>query len=190
MKETEITLQIYTPLEETIKILKEQGYTETENFIMDDHYFTSLTNVQNKPYAEIMKNSVLLRVFLGQENKHLLIYKNKEFDNQGNVICEEKVNCPVSDIYSAEKILKLANFNNFVNLNTHIQVFNKENVGFAIQEVKDLGLFIEIEEFDYMKNMTSKEKIEELLEIAHSLNLQLGSDYNCKKVQMMINNLD
>ena len=189
MKETEITLQIYNPKEETIKILKKQGYTETENFIMDDHYFTSLTEVQNKQYAEIMKNSILLRTF-SVSNQHLLIYKNKEFDNQGNVICEEKVNCPVSDIYSAEKILKLANFNNFVNLNTHIQVFNKGNIGFTIQEVKDLGLFIEIEEFDYMKVMTIEEKIEELLKIANSLNLQLGSDYNCKKVQMMLNKIN
>ena len=184
MKETEITLQIYTTLEETIKILKEQGYTEIENFVMDDHYFTSLNEVHNKKYSEIMKNSILLR---SGKDKHLLIYKNKEFDIQGNVICEEKINCPVLDIYSAEKILKLANFNNFVNLNTHIQVFNKGKIEFAIQEVKDLGLFIEIEEFDYMKNITSEEKVEGLLKIAKSLNLQLGSDHNCKKVQMMLN---
>jgi len=120
MKETEITIQIYTPLEETIKILHKQGYKEIRNVIMDDHYFTSLTSIKNQPYSYVMKNAILLRAFLGNENKHILIYKNKEFDSYGNVLCEEKINSPISDIYSAEKILKLANFNNFVNVNTHI----------------------------------------------------------------------
>ena len=187
MKETEITIQIYTPLEETIKILKEQGFKEKRDVIMDDHYFTSLLEINNKTYAEIMKNSILLRAFLGNENKHLLIYKNKEFDADGNVVCEEKVNCPVSDIYSAEKILKIANFNNFVNISTHIIVFEKEHVEFAIQDVKNLGLFIEIEEFNYMKDMSPEQKAQELVKIANSLNLKLGTDYNCKKVQMLLN---
>jgi len=185
MKETEITLQIFNSLEETTKILKEQGFKETKNFIMDDHYFTSLTDVKNKPYSEIIKNSILLRNF-STSNQHVLIYKNKEFDSAGNVVCEEKINCEVENIYFVKKILKLANFNNFVNLNTHIQVFNRENVGFAIQDVKNLGLFIEIEEFEYMKNMSPEQKAQELLKVANSLNLKLGTDYNCKKVQMML----
>ncbi len=185
MKETEITLQVFCSLEETKNILFQQGYKVIRDVIMDDHYFTSLTSINNTSYSQIIKSSILLRAFIGNENKNILIYKNKEFDDKGNVICEEKVNCPVSDIYSAEKILKLANFNNFVNINTHIIVFKKD-IEFALQDVKNLGLFLEIEEFDYMQNMSPEQKAHELVKVANSLNLKLGTDYNCKKVQMML----
>ena len=65
-------------------------------------------------------------------------------------------------------------------------MFRKDNIGFAIQDVKNLGLFVEIEEFDHMHSMTSEQKIQELVKIAKSLNLKLGTNYNCKKVQMML----
>jgi len=186
MKETEITFQIFNPLEEAITILKNQGYEEIKRTIMDDHYFTSLPSIASKCYADIIKKSVLLRSFNGKDKQHLLIYKNKEYDSQGNVICEEKVNCKVEDIYSVKKILKLAGFNNFININTLILVLKKDNIEFALQKVKGLGLFIEIEEFDYMKNLSPQEKIKELTKVAKSLGLNIGSDYNCKKVQMML----
>jgi len=38
-----------------------------------------------------------------------------------------------------------------------------------------------------MKDMLPEQKAQELVKIANSLNLKLGTDYNCKKVQMLLN---
>jgi len=83
-------------------------------------------------------------------------------------------------------ILSLAYLNNYVNLRTQIFVYKKENVIFALQEVENLGVFIEYEENNKMENMQSEQKRTLIISRLNELGLDLGIDYNCKKVYMML----
>ena len=45
-----------------------------------------------------------------------------------------------------------------------------------------IGLFIEYEEEENMKQLSSKEKFEKMKDFLISLKLKIGNDFSCKKV--------
>jgi len=56
----------------------------------------------------------------------------------------------------------------------------------VIQIIKNLGIFVELEEFDSICSLTIKQKLEKLKSIATSFNLKIGNDFNCKKPFMIL----
>lgn len=184
MRETEITAQIFDDYQTTKQKLLAQGYNEIHSFEMIDSYFTSLSNT-NIEYQELINNSFLLRKF-SDDSTHYMIYKNKEFDKDGNVVSEEKITTKIESVESVKNILNKANFNNYANISTKNYVFKKEHIEFVLQDVESLGLFIEIEEFKTMKNLSTDEKLEKLITFLKELNLNIGNNYNCKKIELII----
>jgi len=74
-------------------------------------------------------------------------------------------------------------------LKNNSYVYKKDEICFVVQCIKDLGIFIEYEEDDSMKNMNEKEKFNYMSKIVKQLGLKLGQNYSCKKVYMKIKNM-
>jgi len=184
MKNTEITAQIFDDYQTTKQKLLNLGYNEIHSFEMNDSYFTSLSNTSIQ-YQDLINNSFLLRKF-SDDSTHYMIYKNKEFDKNGNVVSEEKIISKIDSFESVKNILNNANFNNYANILTKIYVFKKDDIEFVLQNVESLGLFIEIEEFKAIKNFSTEEKLDKLITFLKKLNLNIGDNYNCKKLEMII----
>jgi len=191
MKETEITVQVFNNLDEIKSILNNLGFSIIEEYSMTDYYFSkySADELKNFSYQDLIKNSFLVRDIKDANPKILLTYKNKELDKLGNVIGEEKIKCRLGILQNAIDIFNSAGLNNWCVLDQKIIVFKKEDICFAIQDVKDLGIFIEYEEDDSMKNLSPNEKISLMLDTLKQLNLNLGTDYSCKKVYMKFKNI-
>ena len=47
------------------------------------------------------------------------------------------------------------------------------------------GTFIEIEEYDSIKDKSEKEKFEILIDFVNSLGFKTGGEYSCKKIYML-----
>ena len=78
--ETEVTVQVFNSIEETIQILKEQGFAETERFELDDWYFSSYPKAEakEKEYQDLLASSLLVRQIISDgKTKDFLFYKNK-----------------------------------------------------------------------------------------------------------------
>ncbi|MBO4472208.1 MAG: CYTH domain-containing protein [Clostridia bacterium] len=183
MRETEITVQIYNELAEIDEILRAQGFEMIGQYQMRDHYFTRITDAANTDYVTLMKYSFLLRE---TEGKVKLCYKNKETDEYGNVISEEKTECVVSDPEKAIAIFRAAGLKDYCVVENESYIYKKGEVSFAIQVIKDLGTFLECEENEGMRDLTVHEKLARLTETVRGLGLHLGEDYSCKKVYMLL----
>lgn len=111
-----------------------------------------------------------------------IIYKNKELDENNNVIAEEKTKCQVDDLENLLKIFHLTNLNCWYNLYQHTLIYKKDETELALQIVNNLGVFIEYEENETMKKINTKEKISHMLKNLNDLELKTGQDFSCKKV--------
>lgn len=187
---TEVCVQVFKDLESVKKSVLKEGYSFIETYNNYDTYFTTISKneVADTPYKQLLDNSLIVRHIVGDDcDIKNLVYKKKVLDDNGNVIEEVKTKLNIDNIESAKKIfynLGLACWCDYVNQN---YVYKKGEVSIIIQYVKELGVFVEIEEFKLIKDKTDKEKFEILMETINSLRLPIGNNYSCKKPYMFLN---
>lgn len=184
MRETEITVQIYGEEEDVVNNFVNLGFKVVRRVKMSDYYFSKFTTEEllAMTYAGIMKNSFLVRKLEGDTNKVILHYKDKEFDEEGNVISEEKLAEPLVNAESAIKIFKSAKLNNWCNIVQDMYIFNGNGMEFALQVVGGMGIFVEYEEDESVAGLEPEEKVKKMVARLKALNLNLGEDYSVKKV--------
>ena len=192
MRETEITVQIFDNIENVKKQLELQGFKIVKPFIMHDYYYTSIeSDLKNMKFKTIIGNSFLVRHLVNTINgeditTNYLIYKNKIFNDLEDVVEEEKIQTKIENHLNAVKILELSGFKPYIINKSQNFVYKKGSIEFALQNVENLGVFIELEELEDMQNLTPEEKTSQLIQIIKTLGLKTGTDYNCKKLKMLL----
>jgi len=183
--ETEITAQILCSREAATGILEKKGFYFKEKFLLIDHYFTHLKLEPDIEYKHLMENSFILRDAefnrrYGGVSSSTLIYKDKLFDERGAIVGEAKKKCDVTCSHAAEEIFLMAGLTEWCLKSVNGYVFKKGEHEILLQEVDDLGLFLEIEEFESQHNEPEEKKIEELIKFAKALGLPLGDCFNVR----------
>lgn len=184
MRETEITVQVFGKTEDIKQKIENLGFNLERHVIMSDSYFSKLPmeELTTMPYSIIMQTSILVRKFEGDTNKVLFHYKDKQYDDEGNVVSEEKLTEPLVDAENVIKILNRAKLTNWCNIVQDMFIFKGKNMEFALQCVDGLGTYIEYEEDESVADLPNQEKIEKMVEKLKSLGLSLGKNYSVKKV--------
>ena len=147
MKQIEITVRLNENMQSVIRKLEMQGFKKIREGEIDDLYMTSKLNELKKDNIQnILKKSVLLRN-LKFENKEIkkITYKNKEIDENGNVISEEKTNLDCNDLEKAKDLFEHLEFEELIKVRYKIIVYSKDEVEYAFQDVENLGTLIEYE---------------------------------------------
>lgn len=150
MKQIEITVRLKENMQSAIRKLEMQGFEKIRESEIYDIYMTSKfkelneNNIQN-----ILKKSVLLRS-LKLENREIkkITYKNKEFDEKGDVISEEKINLDCSDLEEAKDLFKHLEFEELIRVRYKVLVYSKDKIEYAFQDVENLGTLIEYESIE------------------------------------------
>lgn len=138
-------------------------------------------------YQNLISQSIVIRQIITDSEKCEICYKDKVFDNDGNVVGEEKITTQISDLGSVKQIFLRAGLNNYCTLFNTSFVFRKGEICFAVQAIEDLGVFIEYEEGETLpQGLSPHEKIDIMLARVKSLGLPVGDDYSCKKVEMYL----
>ena len=187
---TEICVQAYTTLEELQRKLENAGYEFVENYNNSDTYFSTLSkrDIKKLDYKALLDSSLIVRHIEGDNcDIKNLVYKKKTLDENGNVIKEIKTKLKIDDIDKAKQMfssLGLTCWCDYVNQNYE---YKKGEISIVVQYVEDLGVFVEIEEFNSIKDKSDKEKFGILKDIVNALKLPLGSDFSCKKPYMFLN---
>ncbi|MBQ7308445.1 MAG: hypothetical protein IJW82_07980 [Clostridia bacterium] len=185
--ETEITVRVLMDFEDIKQTLLNQGFKITSEYVLIDYYYSkySISKLKKMSYKSLIKNSFLLRKVVKEKDKLQLCYKDKTIKNNC-VIGETKIVSNIDDFENAIKIFKMANITNWCVSKNYSTVFRKGEYSFALQDVKDLGIFIEYEEDETMEGMTSTQKIDYMKQIVNNLGLKLGEDYSVKKPYLML----
>ena len=188
MKQTEVTCQVFDSIKTAKAKLKKQGFSLESKFVLNDKYFCahSVDEAKKLSYAELMNCSILLREIVEQTTQVELIYKNKKLDEFNNVVEEEKYLTKIDNQQAAENMLLAAGMTCWCHIVQECYVFEHSKQSFCLQNASGLGLFLEFEATEDMRNMKPKQKIEKLKTYVGKLGLKIGSDYSCKKPFMLL----
>ncbi len=186
MKETELTVEVFEKEEDVERKLKDFGYKIIEEYTIDDIYMSNICDfLKNLSNYEILKKSILLRA-IDKERKEI-IYKEKTFNKNGEVLFEKKYKIPIEDIDNAERFFECIGFKKTFELNNETKLFEKDGIELNVQKMKNLGIFIEFEMNIKEKDLEkTREKMKGILQ---SLPIKIGEDFDVKKAHLMLDKI-
>ena len=183
--ENEITVQVTCNYEELHNLLIKQGFKIIEKYTIIDEYLISKDyDLKNKNYLDILKECVIVR-YIENEVKELL-YKYKEYNNNGDILKQAKVSCKVNDIKEASNFMKTIGYKELIHIQNNSVVYTNDKIEFAVQLVNDKYIFIELEDKSEYLNKTYS-SIEEMKEEINLYNLPIVKDkYFAKKAAIIL----
>ena len=207
----EITVKIKCELNEFYKIVKEKGFKIIDKFSMDDTYFipeeVDLDKINTR---DILSKAVLVRDIIGKMSNRrtkLITFKIKNFDESGNILNQEAVNCDILEIEDAKKLLKAIGYKEIMNIKEDDVVYEKDGFQLAFKKIiynywkvkeKDIiyekdGLQLEIKDIKNGDNLieieTEENKeldtIEKLIKKINEIEIPIYTDnYFVKKAEV------
>ena len=183
--ENEITVQVTCSYEELHNLLIKQGFKIIKKYTIIDEYLISKDyDLRNKNYLDILKECVIVR-YIENIVKELL-YKYKEYSNNGDIIKQAKVSCKVNDIKEASNFMKTIGYKELIHIQNNSVVYTNDKIEFAVQLVNDKYIFIELEDKSEYLNKTYS-SIEEMKEEINLYNLPIVKDkYFAKKAAIIL----
>lgn len=181
----EITLKIKCELNEFYEIMKKKGFKVIDKFRLDDTYFIPKDLKLNKTNIRyILSKAVLVRDItdeISDEKIKLITFKIKKFDENGKILNQESINCNISDIEDAKKLLKAIGYKEIMNIIEDDVVYEKEGFEIAVKDIKNGDNLIEIETTDNEELDT----IEKLIKKVNELEIPIYTDnYFVKKAEV------
>lgn len=185
-KEIEITVRVNVSYEKLKEELKQNNFIRKEEYIVNDSYLiNSLINITDMKSLDILKKCVLVRDIVGILKQ--LLYKYKKYDNNGNIIEQGKIKCPVTDINKAMEFMNAIGYEKLFNIYDKCIVFANDKTELVVQLVNDKYIFIEMESEPQYINK-KYENVEELKDDICSYNLSIDkSNFFVKKAELILN---
>ena len=183
--ENEITVQVTCNYEELHNLLIKQGFKIVEKYTLIDEYLISKDyDLKNKNSLDILKECVIVR-YIENTLKELL-YKYKEYSNNGDIIKQAKVSCKVNDIKEASNFMKTIGYKELIHIQNNSVVYTNDKIEFAVQLVNDKYIFIELEErSEHVKTVFSN--VEDMKKVIDSLNIPMvKNNYFAKKAVIVL----
>ena len=183
--ENEITVQVTCNYEELHNLLIKQGFKIIEKYKVIDEYLISKDyDLKNKNSLDILKECVIVR-YIENTLKELL-YKYKEYSNNGDILKQAKVSCKVNDIKEASNFMKTIGYKELIHIQNNSVVYTNDKIEFAVQLVNDKYIFIELEErSEHVKTVFSN--VEEMKKVINSLNIPMvKNNYFAKKAVIVL----
>jgi len=191
MKEVEITLKVNDNLEECKRKLEKIGFKIIRKSMVEDIYMAQNISIsQEKDIYEILKKSVLIRYLNanGVEYKKIT-YKNKEYDNLGNIVSEKKINVDCNDVVKSIELFNALDFKELIRVKYDVTVMSDGFKEFAFQKVENLGLLLEYECCKNMDNSSNEEILQEkesMVKEVINAGISVDSEINVKKAYELI----
>ena len=163
----EITVKIKGDINEFYNDIKNKGFKNIDHFNLDDTYFIPKDlKLKDMTTREILSKAVLIRqVIYDYKVVKLITFKKKEFDDKGNILNQQNIECNILDLNEAKKLLNAMGYKEIMRIVENDLVFRKDDVQFAVKDIVNGDKLIEMElgfneSFDTLKQI--EEKLKEL----------------------------
>ena len=183
--ENEITVEVTCDYETLKQELEKRGFSIKEEYQLNDNYMIDKNiDLSDMPYLEILKKCVLVREIEGI--KKVLLYKYKKYAENGDILEQAKIECPITDIDKAIEFMKAINYSHLFSIYDRCIVFANDQTEMIVQLVNDEYVFIEMEtKCDYVDR--SYENADELKDEINRYDLPIDkSNYFVKKAEIML----
>ena len=161
----EITVRIKGSLESLYEQLKEKGFKKVEEFSLNDIFFIPADlEIEKLTPRQILSKALLVREIKDKEKiSKKITFKNKNFDEEGNIVSQSSINCDILSIEDAKKLLEAIKYKEIMKINESDIVYEKDGFEIAIKDIENGDNLIEIETEDN-EEMDSIEKLKNKLE--------------------------
>lgn len=187
MREIEITVKVFDSVEKTKDILARQGLKIVDTYSTKDIYLSQDTNLSQSIESVLNKSVILRQIVTPSKVIKKIVHKNKVYDGD-TLLYEDKINLKCEDLENAKLLFEALGFKELVIVQYDSFVYQKEGLELSFQNVKDLGLLLEIE--SDKKKLESEENVmhekRRLYNLAKSLSLNIGDELNIKKAKALI----
>ena len=187
MKEIEITVKVFDSVEKTKDILARQGLKIIDTYSTKDIYLSQDTNLSQSIESVLNKSVILRQIVTPSKVVKKIVHKNKVYDGD-TLLYEDKINLKCEDLENAKLLFEALDFKELVIVQYDSFVYQKGGLELSFQNVKDLGLLLEIES-DKKKLESEEDVMQEkrrLYNLAKSLSLNIGDELNIKKAKALI----
>lgn len=182
MKDIEITCEVFEKVEKIKNTLIGKGFKYKESFTLDDIYMYNKSNKQFFIKDGKIADTLIIRNVSEDDKK--IICKKRIYDNDGLEIGTDKTILKVKDIEASEKLFNILGYERYLRMIDTNHMYESENYIVYIQEIKDLGLFLEIE----LKG-NNDNTVYDLINYTKKLNLKIGNKFDIRKAEYFYNQI-
>lgn len=181
--ETEITVLVNSDYETLKRQLEKENFKIVDEYQVNDIYMIDKNIDLNKlNNLEILKKCVLVRDIV--DIKKVLLYKYKKYADNGDILEQGKVECPIIDVDKAVNFMESIDYKVLFKIYDKCIVFTNGETELVVQLVNDEYIFIEMEAECSNIDKVYKD-IDELKEDINRYNLPIDkSNYFVKKAEI------
>jgi len=173
MKEVEILVKVFENKDKILKTLNQFHFTG-KNKVLDIYYCIPQKQSKNEWFRLRKKN-----------NKFYIAYKKDIFE-KGKWIYSEEEETEVKAFKTMQKIISNLGFKELIRINNLKHTFETKDYEIVFEEVKDLGLFLEVEKLNVKDNEDIKKIKTEIQIFINRLKLKTSKELNKGKPELMI----
>lgn len=180
MKEIEILVEVYDNIQYIKDALKKYQYVGKKH-IIDEYYY----DPKRKDLQPDENNRLLHCLRLRNKNgEYYITYKDDIFEN-GKWIYSDEYETEVKSIEILREILQKLGLKKFIEIDNIKEIYKSKKYEIVIENVKNLGVFLEVEHCgDSEINVKIIKK--EIQEFINSLNIKVSDELNMGKPEMYL----
>ena len=178
--EKEITVKLKWGLDEANLHFVNIGRVLTGSFVLKDIYMIRENiDINKMENLEILSNSLIIREIVGKEHIFQLVYKDKKYNEKGDIIDSIKYTCNLRNGNEIYDILNKIGFKECFRYEQECLEYNSDDKNILLQYIPELGLFAEIED--------NNKSVEELIKDLNDMQIAYyNNDYFVKKASLML----
>lgn len=188
--EKEITVEINTTIDNLRDILKKNKFVLKQEYDVNDIYMVKNDTNLHDNGLNVLNNCVLIRnIITDKKDIKCFTYKYKDYDKEGNITKNGKINCYISSIDEAKNLLDVLGYKELLKIEDHIMVYANDVDEFCIQMVNNKHIYIEIEENCEFINKKYND-IDDMISSFNKYNIPIKrNDYFAKKAFIEFNEI-
>lgn len=178
MKEIEILVEVFESIDKVKDALKKCEYTGLKH-VIDEYYYDPKRDELKPDSNNNLMHCLRLRE---KNNKYSITYKDDVFDGSKWLYSNE-YETEFQDLDVLKTIFEKLGLKKFITIDNKKESYTYDDYEIVIEDVKDLGLFMEVE-YCTKEDIDVKEKKREIQSFINSLNLNVSEELNMGKPEM------
>ncbi len=181
MKEVEILVEVFSKKEDSLKKLQKFDFVGKKEVL--DIYFFDPKKENLKP-----KNNKLTECFRirKKDSKSFITYKTDHFNKQENWVYSDEEETEIKDFEIMQTILKKLGFEELIIIDNFKHTFLTEKYEIVLEEVKNLGLFLEVERLNVNDDENIEKVKKEIFDFINTLKIKTSEELNMGKPELML----
>ena len=180
MKEIEILVEVYDSIDKVKGILNNFTF-EGIKTVIDEYYYDPKREELKPDKDNKLFNCLRLRT---KNNDYTLTYKNDIYDGEKWLYSNE-YETKVESLDTTRNILEKLGLKKFIIINNKKHVYRTDKSEIVLEEVKDVGLFMEVE-YCTEEDIDVKKMKNEIDSFIKSLNINVSEELNMGKPEMYL----